>query len=209
MMIGLQWSKARTYEAADVKGVRVIRPVRGRPYLVEPFKIEGDKPLHMRFANLDGSEESCVKFASNYGLLRFAFRESPDKEERLEDWKREIRDINLLMSGLQLQVNEDAQGGITVLGSSRKASIGLTSINVVLVPSSSGKRPQLFLEPATLRDAMYLQLGLSLTTEGSLQSCKQCQKWFERGTTKARRSIAIYCSEECKNRYNYVKRAKG
>ena len=80
--IGLQWSKARAYEAANVKGVRVIRPVGERPHLVEPFKIEGNKPLHVRFANLDGSEESCLKFANAYGLLRSPFKESPYLAER-------------------------------------------------------------------------------------------------------------------------------
>jgi hypothetical protein len=62
--IGLQWSKARAYEAKNVGGVRFICPIGERRYPVEPFKIEGDDPLHVRFANLDGSEESCVKFAS-------------------------------------------------------------------------------------------------------------------------------------------------
>lgn len=201
--IGLQWSKARAYEAANVKGVRVIRPVGERPHLVEPFKIEGNKPLHVRFANLDGSEKSCLKFANAYGLLRSPFKESPYLAEQLDDWKKEIRDINGLVLGLQLQVNEDTPGGITLLGSSHKAPVRLISIGAVLVPGSFGERPKLSFRPETLLDAMHLQLGLFLTTDGSLQSCKQCGKWFERGTTKARRSIAIFCSEKCKNRSHY------
>jgi hypothetical protein len=198
--IGLQWSKARAYEATNVGGVRFICPIGDRRYPVEPFKIAGD--LHVRFANLDGSEESCVKFASAYGLLR-----SREKAERLDEWKREIRDIKLMISGLQLQVIEDTPGGITLLGSSRKVSVRLTPIDAVLVPGSSDMRPKLSLEPATLRDALYLQLGKSLT-EGSLQPCKNCGEWFELGTTKARRSIAIFCSEKCKNHFHYVKRTK-
>ena len=203
--IGLRWLRAGAYEVANVEGVRVIRPVSQRRYWVEPFKIEGVDPLHVRFANLDRSEEACVKFASAYGLLR---TQSRDKSEPFDDWKKSIDMMNGLASALQLQVNEDAPGGITLAGSSRKAPIRLTSIDAVLVPGSSGQRPKLSLEPATLLDAMYLQLGLSLTTEGSLQSCKQCGKWFERGTTKARRSIAVFCSEKCKNRFHYVERTK-
>jgi hypothetical protein len=113
-----------------------------------------------------------------------------------------------LISGLQLQAHEDRPGGITLLGSSRKAPVELTSVAAIIVPGSSGKRPKLSLEPKTLLDAMYLQLGLFLSTDGSLQSCKQCGKWFERGTTKARRSIAVFCSEKCKNRFHYVERTK-
>jgi hypothetical protein len=205
MEISLRWLRAGAYEAANVKGIRVIRPVSERHYWVEPFKIEGDHPLHVRFANLDGKEESCVKFASAYGPLR---TQSRDQTERFDDWKKEIDRINGLVSGLQLQVHEDAPGGITLLGSTRKAPVRLTSIGAILVPGSAGKRPKLSLEPATLLDAMYLQLGLFLTTEGSLQSCKQCGKWFERGTTKARRSIALFCSEKCKNRFHFVERTK-
>jgi hypothetical protein len=203
--IGLEWWKARAYETANVEGVRVIRPVSGRRYLVEPFKIEGDKPLYVRFANLDRSEESCLKFAGNYGLLTTQFA---DEVERFDSWKKEIRKLNALMSALQLQVNEDAPGGITQLGSSRKAPVGLTSTDVILVPGYSGERPKLSFQPATLLNAMYLQLGLFLTTEGSLQSCQQCGEWFQRGTTKARRSIAVFCSVKCKNRFHYVARTK-
>jgi len=200
--IGLRWSKARAYEMANVKGAQLIRPVGERRYPVEPFKIVGNEPLHVRFANL-GSEKSCVEFANAYGLLK-----SSDEAERLHEWKREIENVKMLASGLQLQVNEDTPGGITLLGSSRKAPVELTSVAAIIVPGSSGKRPKLSLEPKKLLDAMYLQLGLFLSTDGSLQSCKQCGKWFERGTTKARRSIAVFCSEKCKNRFHYVERTK-
>jgi hypothetical protein len=159
----------------------------------------------VRFANLDGSEESCVKFAKAYGLLK---AQSSDQAERLDFWKREIHKMKVLESALQLQVNEDAPGGITIFGTTRKAPISLTSVRAILVPGSPGERPKLSFRPETLLDAMHLQLGLFLSTEGSLQSCKQCGKWFERGTTKARRSIAVFCSEKCKNRFHYVVRTK-
>src|SRR6516164_9114002 len=100
--IGLQWSKARAYETANAKGAQLIRPVGERRYPVEPFKIEGDEPLHVRFANLDGSEKKCVEFAKAYGLLK-----SRDQAERLDEWKSEIENLKILASGLQLQVNED------------------------------------------------------------------------------------------------------
>ena len=203
MEIGLRWLRAGAYEAADVEGVRVIRPIGERRYWVEPFKVEGG-PLHM-FVNLDGSEKSCVKFARAYGLLR---TQSRNQAERLDDWKKEIERMRGLISALQLRAHEDRPGGITLLGSSRKAPVELTSVAAIIVPGSSGKRPKLSLEPKTLLDAMYLQLGLFLSTDGSLQSCKQCGKWFERGTTKARRSIAVFCSEKCKNRFHYVERTK-
>jgi len=206
MEINLRWLRAGGYEAANVRGVRVIRPVGNRCYWGEPCKAEGKVPLYVRFANLDDrSEEACLKFARMYGLLR---SQSRNEAEPIEVWNKEIRDMRALMSLLQLQVNEGAPGGITLLGSSRKASVTLTSIEVVLEPGSAGERTKLTLKPATLRDAMYLQLGESLTTEGSLQSCRQCGNWFERGTTEARRSIAQFCSEKCKNRFHYLEKKR-
>jgi hypothetical protein len=201
MEIGLRWLRAEAYEAAS----RVIRPVGKRRYWGEPFKIEGEMPLYVRFANLDGSEESIVNFARVYGLLRLRSR---DEAEPLDGWKKEIRNMKLLMSLLQLQADGDAPGGITLLGSARKAPVTLTSIDVILEPGSPGERPKLCLKPKTLLEAMHLQLGRVLTTEGSLQSCRNCGDWFERGTIKGRRSIAIFCSAKCKNHSSYEKRKK-
>jgi hypothetical protein len=204
-IIWLRWLRAVAYEAANVEGVRVIRPVGERRYSIEPFKIDRDKPLHVQFANLDGSEQQCLKFANRYGLLK---TQSRDGVEQFDFWKKEIRKLDRLMSALKLQVKEDTPDGITLLGSSRKAPVALTSINLILVPGYSGERPKLFLQPATLLEAMYLLLGEFLTTRGSLQSCQACNNWFECGRTGARRSIAKFCSVECKNHYHYVERTK-
>jgi len=67
---------------------------------------------------------------------------------------------------------------------SRGVEVNLTSIKVSLVAGKIGAdgmigRPEMILEPASLLDAMYLQLGKFVSGDGSLQACKQCGGWFE------------------------------
>ena len=69
-------------------------------------------------------------------------------------------------------------------------------------------RPALVLQPQNLLDAMYLQLAKFVAGDGVLRTCKQCGEWFECGATESRRSIALFCSERCKNRFHYLERAK-
>ena len=112
--IGFKWSHAREYECVEVDGVKVIRQKgtkREKPK--EPLMIAGaaKKPLYAQFGELDGSEESCVKFASYWGLL---WNESPAAAEALADWRREIRNMKRMMN--VLRVDDDEPGGIMRMG---------------------------------------------------------------------------------------------
>jgi hypothetical protein len=207
--IGFQWSRARTYECADVGGSRVIRPSGEKRDKLEPFKINGAKPLYIRFAELDGSDEACRQFACAWGLLT---TDEAGKAETVAGWQKEIRKLRGLMNSLR--VGEKPPGGfLRAKTGSRGHELRLTSIRVSLVPGTFDAdgvigRPQMMLEPETLLDAMYLQLGKFVAGDGTLSACKQCGGWFERGATESRRSIAVFCSEKCKNRFHYLERAK-
>jgi hypothetical protein len=206
--IGFKWSHAREYECVEVEGAKVIRQKgtrREKPK--EPLMIDGNgkKPLYARFAELDSSEKSCVDFANAWGLLT---TESPSQAEPLDFWRKEIRKIKGLMN--VLEAKEKPPGGL--LRRSRD-QVSLPSITVRLVPGEldvDGNigRPKLLLGPKDLLEAMYLQLGKFVAGDGSLRSCRQCGEWFECGGTESRRSIAIFCSEKCKNRFHYLERTK-
>ena len=77
----------------------------------------------------------------------------------------------------------------------------MTSIDVALLSREPGSRPALVLQPRNLLDAMHLQLAKFVATDGSIRACRQCGEWFVSGLGDARRSIAIFCSERCKNRH--------
>jgi hypothetical protein len=98
-IIEFKWP--RPYKCAllsNDKAGRVIRQVgSGRDNRWEPLKHSPE--LYLRFAQLDGSEGACVAFAGKYGLLT-----TPAKigaEERIEDWRREIKRLKNLTRIIQ------------------------------------------------------------------------------------------------------------
>lgn len=205
--IDFRWQTAGAYEWGEVQGAKILRPIGARRHAVHPFKSMGNKPLYVRFAELDGSEQSCLDFAAAHGPLT---EERSGEAETLDGWKREIRKMKGAMRTLGAQ--DDVKGGI-LRNNRRNVIAPLPSISVTLVPGdvdADGKtgRPKLLLGPKTLLDAMYLQLGKFVAGDGTLRACKQCGGWFECGATESRRSIALFCSEKCKNRFHYLERAK-
>src|ERR1700730_12276542 len=94
--ISFKWTRSLAYECATRGGRKSIAPVgkkRDTPF--EPLKIDCEKPLFLRFAELDGSEESCLRFAHHWGLLR---TESQIASEALEEWREQIKDMRQRIS---------------------------------------------------------------------------------------------------------------
>jgi hypothetical protein len=206
--IGFKWSKAQAYECVEIDGVKVIRPVgdkRDKPK--EPLTMNGNKPLYARFADLDGKERSCVEFANAWGLLT---TESPNQAERLDSWRNKIQKMKAMTN--VLRTKDDVPGGILRMKpGSRAVEVSLPSIKVTLLPGEIDVdgmigRPKLLLGPQNLLEAMYLQLGKFVSSEGVLRQCKQCGELFECGAADSRRSIALFCKQQCKDRFNYLKR---
>jgi hypothetical protein len=200
--INFQWSHPLAYECVIHGGRKSIKPVgkkRGTPF--EPLKIVGEKPLFLRFAELDGSEESCLRFAHYWGLLH---TESQTASEALEDWQGQIKEMRQSVTWFGTD-NDVPLAPKLPAGNAWK----LTSLDVLLVPArSETERFAMALQPKNLIEAMRLQLATSVAGSGSIRTCKQCGGWFERGATESRRSIAVFCSEKCKNRFHYLERAK-
>jgi hypothetical protein len=75
----------------------------------------------------------------------------------------------------------------------------------------AGDPPQLFFQPRTLRDAVYLQFFEDLTTRANLRKCKRpgCGEWFKYGPGTLHRNTAQYCSPKCQNADKYQKRKEG
>ena len=196
--IDFKWTRSLAYECTTIGSRRAITPVgkrRDRPF--EPLKIDAEKPLYLQFANLDGSEDACLKFARAWGLLT---TESQTASEFIDDWKQEIRDLGRLTSILQRSEGNSVDPSQT---------IKITTLDVSLrTAGRNNRRPALLLAPRNLSVAMHLQMAQSAAGGASIIACKQCSDWFERGASDSRRSIAIFCSEKCKNRFHYLERAK-
>ena len=197
--ISFQWTRFHAYEIAKVGSRKVLRPAGRKPEKFLPLKIETEKPLFIRFSKLDGSDESCLKFAQCWGSLWS--EEAAD--EFLDDWRSAIRDMQMKIAFLE--------DGEKPKKPKSADAWKLTSLDVLLVPQASvedGKRFTMHLQPRNLLEAMLLQLAKSVSGGGSIRRCKQCDDWFEAGASESRRSIAVFCSEKCKNRFHYLERSR-
>jgi hypothetical protein len=202
--VGFTWTRAASYEVATVKGVPVIRQIGKRRETYRPLETEMSN-LHLRFAELDYSPEAFAGFATAWGLL-----ETPAAEgamERVDGWRREVQKMKGSISMFALKAAEP--GGILRLraGSRFGVQFKATKIDVVLLSAEGGARPTMVLQPPNLLSAIWLQLATAIAGGNSIRACAECNKWFHTGIgDKVRRSVAIFCSEECKNRHHYKQR---
>src|SRR5262249_4858922 len=88
------------------------------------------------------------------------------------------------------------QGGIPLRG----------KLNAWLVPNPITGAWQLRLQPPTLLDAIWLQLGAALTSNAELKQCEQCGTWFEAGVGTGRRADAKFCSDRCQVKHKSLHR---
>lgn len=186
--ISFEWSKGYTYEVAgDGKVIRQSH--RGRDRL-HPLDLH--KTLYLDFAALDGSPEACLKFARAWGLL--TEKAKLDAAEPLELWREKIR---------RMKSWTHTAASLQIAG---RTHVPVTAVDVMLAFDNPGIRPALVLRPRTLLDAMLTQFALSRAGGNQLATCEQCAKLFETGTG-GKRSVARFCSDECRNRFHYERRA--
>lgn len=198
--IGFEWTRAGRYEIAAAptdKKLQVIRQIgRGRENY-RPLEIDLAN-LHLRFAEL-ADDDATVAFANAWGLLQTEARQGA--MESLDSWRREIRKMRGILSVLGAKTTEP--GGFLRRGGD---SLRLTKIDVLL-RGGPGTRPTLLLKPPDLLSAMWLQLANSIASGSSIRECAECGNWFHTGIgEKVRRSVAIFCSEKCKNQHHYKQR---
>jgi hypothetical protein len=178
----------RAYEYVDKKIRQVGRGIETR----RPLEI--DRALYLKFAKLDGSPAACVEFAQTWGLLTTLAL--PGAEEPIDLWRDEIKHAKFWLRGL-------SEASVP-LG---RAVSFVTHVRVGVEFNSSRETPRLLLTPTNLRDAMLLQLVQAIAGGVVIQVCEQCGEWFTAGGD-ARRSVAKFCSERCKNRHHYERRTK-
>jgi hypothetical protein len=214
-IIGLEWTCGADYECVPLsteKSALVIRQIGKKEIPVRPLD---DPERYLTFANLKGSA-GVLTFAREFGLLTTPA--SDGAFERLDSWQREIKRTKGLIS--MLGAGDETPGGVIRTANSRMVKFKATSIDVFLEsrpkldqrgraipdPHNPNNRPVLVLQPQNLLEGMLLQLAQRVATEGSIYICKQCANAFAAGVGESRRSIAVFCSERCKNRYHYLRR---
>lgn len=80
-------------------------------------------------------------------------------------------------------------------------------LSASLAPDPTTGAWKLRLEPPSLLDAIWLQLGQAITSDADLRLCALCGNPFEAGGKSGRRADAKFCSDECRINYNSLKRS--
>jgi len=99
--------------------------------------------------------------------------------------------------------------------SSSRPSLGpdipITKLYGFVVADRASGGIALKLVPATLRDALWLQLAIALADGTKIRKCRfeLCDEWFRAGAGTDRRADAEFCSDEHRKRFNSLKRSKG
>jgi hypothetical protein len=183
------WFRARDYElVSSSRGAAIRQKGRIAPY--SPLRTE---KAHLIFAGLDGSPEQCVGFAKRFGFLEML--PGQGDEETVTDWRHSIKRVQGWISVL----GDDPSGGLLATPGI-KSNSSITSVDVLISTDPPGPRHLVF-RPQTLLNAMLLQLAQS----SAIATCQQCGQWFEVGG-EGKRTIAKFCSDRCRNRFNYERR---
>jgi hypothetical protein len=92
-----------------------------------------------------------------------------------------------------------------------RADIPLTKLHAWLANDRATGGITLKIAPATLRDALWLQLAKALADGTKIRKCRfePCGEWFRAGAGTDRRADAEFCSDEHRKRFNSLKRSKG
>ena len=188
------WHRARDYGLDLSKRGQVIRQ-KGRLEPYSPLRMEN---LPFQFAKLDGSPEGCLEFAKHFGFLETV--PGQGDEELIADWRHSIAYVRGWVELLAGRLVPDPQGQLRTAVFAGRAPI--TKVDVLISVDAPGSQ-RMVLRPPTLLSAMLLQLAQS----SAIATCRQCGMWFEVGAD-GKRSIAKFCSDRCRNRFNYERRAK-
>jgi hypothetical protein len=88
------------------------------------------------------------------------------------------------------------------------ADIPLTNLQAWLANDRATGGIMLKMAPATLRDALWLQLAQNLSSGVKVRQCRHCNKWFRAGPGTDRRADAEFCKDEHRKRYNSLERSR-
>jgi hypothetical protein len=200
--IDFQWRRAFAYELAGSKRGPVIRQMSGRLEQYSPLQTH--QQLYLLFAKLDGSPEACLEFASHWGLLGLLCHKGAVEE--IDEWKHQIK---LVRSWVQtLEIEHGGKSPSVSTPNFIRSRTKITTLDVLLGSSGvPGASLAMVLRPRTLVDAMLLQLAQSAASGNSILACQQCGQWFEAGT-EGKRSVSKFCSDRCRFRFNYERRAR-
>jgi hypothetical protein len=206
--IDFPWSRGRIYKISeptlppsdDAFAAKIDEPHIQQTGPSEPLErpLLHNPHLYLDFAQVDGSPESCRRFAQKWGLLRT--HAEVGAREPLSYWRDQIRTMKESVDGLRHAIEEQA---LPPLGAFITDEIEL----FVTLDKLDG-RPALSFHPRSLVKAMRIQLAQSIASGKSIEVCQACSRWFETGGRGpgAKRAKTKFCSDKCRNDFHYDQR---
>jgi len=201
--IELEWPVASRYVLRPVRRTKdiAIFPAEDAS-IVRRRPLEQNSSLYAEFARLDGSKESCLRFAHSYGLLNTNLTYSAsirfaDVRESLTMWRDMITRVNDIIERCQLSRANPAEA----YRQFSKQDIEVSHVEIYLSMKSPISPITLDFRPTTLINAIELQAVRSILIGHNSIQCIECSRWFEVGGG-ARRSLSKFCSPRCKDTYH-------
>ena len=169
-------------KASDIQPARVI----GKGGQLKPYRPLDKYPdLFKIFVEIPRTPESVLQFISEFGpLTRSLNGDSVPVVLGVADMMQErLRRLSPRLGG--------------------RADIPLSNARFWLADGITLK-----IAPATLGDALWLQLAQNLSSGVKVRQCRHCNEWFRAGPETGRRADAEFCSDEHRKRYNSLKRSR-
>jgi hypothetical protein len=206
--IELEWLAASRHvllPASSSKRDFAIYPAEGAT-IIRRRPLEQNPSLYAEFAKLDGSQQSCLKFADQYGLTVVdATRPAidPGTAETLSLWRDHIKVVREIISRCELSRTNPAEA-FRQFGKKDELVGGVR----LYLSNKSPKSPiSLDVRALTLIHAIQIQAARSILVGRKSIQCIECSTWFEVGGG-ARRSLSKFCSPRCKDTYHNRLKAK-
>jgi len=179
----------------SAKAADITDRVVGNGGALVPYKPLSKLPeLFKVFAKIPRTAEGVLNFINTYGHFTNAglAHRTGDMVPAVLD---EAEEISKRLNRLSLNSR---------LG----ADIRITTLHASLVTDRVTGGVELKLTPATLRDALWLQLAQAITEGAKIRKCLHCNEWFRAGPGADRRADAEFCSDEHRKRFNSLQRSR-
>jgi len=174
-------------KSGDLKGARVVG--KGGP--LKPYRpLDKFPDLFKMFVKIPRTPEGVLEFINKFGPLTLSIHgDSVPAVLNVADMMQKR------LHGLSPRL-----GG--------RADIPLTNLRAWLANDRATGGIRLKMAPATLRDALWLQLAQDLSSGVKIRQCRHCNEWFRAGPGTKRRADAEFCKDEHRKRYNSLARSR-
>jgi hypothetical protein len=217
--IELDWARDpkgyRLVETGRPKQLRIVRNGTGNgPENLPPFLPLSTDLLFRYFANIATTPEGALDFVRRYGSLTTdGWDERAGDVVSLVTFHAEyMRGVLGVWAGKQkdphLPVGRGQVGRGRPLVVSPYDTGSSSSLNAKVIWDPFAKALKWELRPASLLDALWLQLGQALTANVQFRQCEHCGNFFEAGRGTGRRLDAKFCSDEHRVAFNSLKRSR-